>query len=487
MFRIPWVRAGVNGLSSVKGASGWVPQIGNRDKPVYLAIADAIADDVRTGRLVPGQRLPPQRLLAERMGIDFTTVSRAYVEARHRGLVDARVGQGTFVRAPAVAERAGGARSAAAAAAPRVIDMTMNQPPLPESADLLGRLRDGMAAVVRQLDLSELLHYPGAGSAPEDRAAGAAWLAARLPAVPAERMMVAPGTQGALLALLTALTRPGDTVCAEALTYPGFKAIAGQLGLRIVGVPMDGEGIDPDALRRAFARHRPKALYCIPTLHNPTTATLPLERRLAVVAAAREHGVPIIEDDVYGPLPAAPLPPLAALAPEAVHHIAGLAKCLSPMLRIAYVVSPDARQSLRVAAAQRGTTLMPSPLTAAVARRWIGDGTAAAVLDAVRAEAAARRALAEAILPADAIVTKPEAFHLWLCLPRTWSRGEFIAYLRTRGIAAVGSDAFATMPDTPDALRICLGAAADRAETRQVLDIIADALDQLPSAAGVII
>ena len=130
---------------------------------------------------------------------------------------------------------------------------------------------------------------------------------------------------------------------------------------------------------------------------------------------------------------------------------------------------------------------MDAESTANLLSRWIADGTAGAILDAIRAEAMARRALAESILPADNIVTKPEAFHLWLRLPETWSRGEFTAHLRTRGIAAVASDAFATTPETPDALRVCLGAAAGREETRQVLEIIADALDQLPSSAGVII
>ncbi|HYD65405.1 PLP-dependent aminotransferase family protein [Azospirillum sp.] len=477
-------------MSSANDArqGSWCPRIANRDKPVYLAIADAIAADVGAGTLLPGQRLPPQRQLAERLGIDFTTVSRAYLEARRRGLVDARVGQGTFVRAPASAAPAPAERSAPTApAVPRVVDMTMNQPPLPDAPALLERLRAGIAAAAADLGMADVLHYPGAGDGMEDRAAGAAWLAPRLPGVAAGRLLVTPGTQGALLALLTALARPGDTVCVEALTYPGFKAVAAQLGLRIAGVPMDADGIDPDALRAALARHRPKALYLIPTLHNPTTATMPPERRRAVVAAAREHGVPIIEDDIYGPLPADPPPPLAALAPDIVFHVAGLAKCVSPMLRIAYLVAPDARQALRVAAAQRATTLMASPLTAAVARRWIADGTAAAVLGAVRAEAAARRALAEAILPADAVVTKPEAFHLWLRLREPWSRGEFAAHLRTRGIATVASDAFATTPEAPDALRICLGAMAGRDETRRVLETIADTLDQLPAAGGVII
>ncbi len=476
----------------------WVPEIEGRDRPVYLAIADAIAEDIRAGRLVPGQRLPPQRLLAERMGIDFTTVSRAYGEARHRGLIDARVGQGTFVRALALtsaqAPRAP-ERSVSTGTIPTgpagFVDMTMNQPPLPDAPGLLDRLHRGMAAVLSGTGLPAILRYPEAGDpngAPNaDRAAGAHWLRRRLPDLPAERLLVCPGTQGALLALLTALARPGDTVCAEALTYPGFKAVAAQLGLRVVGVPMDADGIDPDALRAVLAQHRPKALYCMPTFHNPTTATMPLERRNAVVAAAREHGVPIIEDDIYGPLPTDPPRPLAALAPDITFHVSGLAKCVSPMLRIAYVVAPNARQALKLAAAQRATSLMASPLTSAIAHRWIADGTADAVLDAVRAEAVARRQLADSILPPRSFQSKREAFHLWLRLPDSWTRGEFATHLRTRGIAAVVSDTFATTSEIPEALRICLGAPIDRAETRRVLTILAEALDQLPVSAGVII
>lgn len=466
----------------------WVPRIEDRTKPVYLAIADAIADDIRTGRLTPGQRLPPQRLLAEQLGIDFTTVSRAYGEARDRGLVDARVGQGTYVRATAgAAAPLPAAPERPVPSAPGLVDMTMNQPPLPDSPALLGRLREGMAEVVAGLARTDLLHYPEAGGQREERAAGAQWLRDRLPDLPVERLLVTPGTQGALLALLTALARPGDTICAEALTYPGFRAIAAQLGLRVVGVPMDPDGIDPDALRAALAQHRPKALYCIPTFHNPTTATMPPDRRAAVVAAAREHGVPIIEDDIYGTLPEQPAPPLAALAPEITYLVAGLAKCVSPMLRIAYVVTPDARQALRVSTAQRGTTLMASPLTAGIARRWIADGTAAAVRDAIRAEAMERRALAESILPPGSAETKREAFHLWLALPESWTRGEFAAHLRGQGIAAVTADTFATTADVPEALRICLGAPPDREATRRMLHTLAEVLDQLPAAAGVII
>ena len=472
----------------------WVPSLEDRSRPVYLAIADAIAADVGAGRLRPGDRLPPQRILADRLGIDFTTVSRAYGEARHRGLVDARVGQGTFIR-KTDAQSTGQAPSpaavepqAAAGALPLAVSMAMNQPPQPEdSAALTARMSRGIAAATAGLGLPDLLRYPDGADSPDDREAAVHWLRHRLPGLAPERVLVAPGTQAALLALLSALARPGDTVCAEALTYPGFRAAAAQLGLRVVGVPMDADGIDPDALRAVLAEHRPKALYCIPTFHNPTTATMPEERRRAVAAAAREHGVPIIEDDIYGPLPERTPPPLAAFAPELTYHVAGLAKCVSPALRIAYVAAPDARQARRVAAAQRATTLIASPLSAAVARLWIADGTAEAARDAIRAEAMARRALAEALLPADRIVTRREAFHFWLSLPDGWTGGEFTAHLRSRGISAVAADAFATTPEVPAALRFCLGAPLDRAETRRALETLADALALPPAAAGVII
>ncbi len=485
------------------GSGTWIPRLDGRDKPAYIAIADAIAEDLRDGRLIPGQRLPPQRALAALIGLDFTTVSRAYGEARRRGLVDARVGQGTFLRVPAASPAP--ALSPALPTAPLhtarrdpagvpFIDMTMNQPPVPDRPDLLDQLRREAAEAVAAMDPHALLRYPesvGADGGNADKAAGVLWLRDRLPGVTPDRLTVCPGTQGALLALLTLLARPGDTVCAEALTYPGFKAVARQLGLSVVGAAMDRHGLDPQALRTVFERHRPKLLYCMPTLHNPTTATMPLERREAVIALAREFGVVIVEDDIYGPLvesAAGPgLPPLAHLAPDLVFHIAGLAKCLSPALRLAYVAAPDARQAMRVTGALRATTLMAAPVTCAIANRWIGGGGAAALLSALRAEAMERQALAAALLPPEVFAGGAEGYHIWLRLPPGWTRGEFATHLRTRGIAAVVSDTFALGDAVPDALRLCLGAASDRAETRWVLSVVADALEQSPALAGVII
>lgn len=440
----------------------WLPVIADDAGPVYLAIAAAIAADIAAGRLKPGDRLPPQRLLAGRLGLDHTTVTRAYGEARRRKLVEARVGHGTFVRADAL--------PAPRRPAALLVDMTMNQPPPPDDPALLARLD----LVPNPL---AWMRYPGPADLEADRAAGLSWLAGRLPGLDASRLLVCPGVQGALAVLLTTLTRPGDLICAEDLTYPGIIAAAGQFGLRLKGVPLDRDGIDPDAFADLCASQPPRLLYCMPTLHNPTTAVMPAARREALVAVARRYGVAIVEDDIYGPLLADGPPPLAALAPDLVYHVAGLSKCLSPALRLAYLALPEARQAARLTQALRATALMPAPLTARLATGWIGDGTAALMVAALRREAVARQAMAAARLPAGAYVAaRPEAFHLWLDVGPDWTRAGFAAHLRGQGIVLAPADAFAIGGSVPEAVRVCLGAAADRQELAVVLDRLAAAL-----------
>ncbi|EGO94547.1 aminotransferase class I/II-fold pyridoxal phosphate-dependent enzyme, partial [Acidiphilium sp. PM] len=178
------------------------------------------------------------------------------------------------------------------------------------------------------------------GGAMADRAAGAHWLRDRMGPLPPERVLLCPGAQGALLAIAGLLAAPGDAVCVEDLTYPGFRALAAHRGLRLVPVAMDADGLLPDAFEAACRAHRPKLLYCTPTLHNPTTATMPPDRRAAIAAIATAQGIAIVEDDAYGMLPRSAPPPLATFAPSISYYIAGVAKSLSPALRLAYVVPP---------------------------------------------------------------------------------------------------------------------------------------------------
>lgn len=447
--------------------SVWIPDVAGRDGPIYLSVVEAMAEAIAAGDLRPGERLPTHRALAQALGVDLTTVTRAYAEARRRGLLDATVGRGTFVRPAAAPARP-------AEAGP--VDLAMNLPPLP--ADLPERLQQSLARLIGQADPASLLSYrSGAGTA-EERAAGAAWLRPSLGEVDPARLVVSPGAQPALLAALGLLAEPGELILADGLTYPGLRSAAAQRGLRLLGLPADAQGLDPEALAAACREHRPKALYCIPTMQNPTAVTMPAERRQAIAAVLRRHGLPVIEDDAYGLLPARPIPALASFAPELAIHIATLSKVLSPALRLAYVTAPDAAATGRLAAALRANVLMASPLLTGLVTAWHGDGTSGAVLAGIRSEAAARQALARDILPASLIQAHPEGLHLWLRLPAPWDRRDFIAHLRReRGLAAVPSDAFAVGPaPAPDAVRLALGAAPTRAALEHALRAVAGAL-----------
>ncbi len=451
--------------------SDWMPVVDRKAGPLYRAIVDAMAGDIAAGRLGEGDRLPPQRVLAERLAIDFTTVTRAYAEAQRQGLVEARVGRGTFVRRRAKAPPSGR------------IDLAMNLPPRPSDPRLARRLAESMAALGEERGLDLLMRYQAPGGTTEDRAAGAAFLAARVPQAEPGRVLVAPGAQGALTAVTLALCRAGDVVLADPLTYPGFRSLAALLGLTLLGVPGDEEGLLPDALETLVLKHRPKALYLNPTLNNPTTITLSADRRRTVVAIARRHGLALIEDDAYGALPLQPPVSLAALAPERTYHVAGLAKCLSPALRIAYLVAPDEEAADRLKAILRATATMASPLSAALATLWLADGTGAAMLAAIRAETRMREAIALTLLPAGSLLSDPECFHGFLTLPEGWTRDAVLARLDGIALGLVPSEAFALGP-APEAIRIGYGTAPDRNSFETSIKRIAALLSVPPSASG---
>ena len=456
----------------------WTPDIGRSEKPRYLAIADAIAADIGSGRLAATARLPTQRGLAQTLGVDFTTVARGYVEAQKRGLIESRVGRGTFVCRPA--------RPPAPTPAPGrpiPVDLSMNLPPEPhDHPALVERMQAGLAEIGR--DIVGLLRYQGFGGSPAAKDAASAWLSRRALVPSQERLFVAPGAHPALLGILGTLARPGDTILAEAITYPGIRSIAAQLGLRLVGLPMDADGIDPEALAAACSQSAPKALYLNPTLQNPTTLTVPPARRAAIATLARRFGLPIVEDDAYGFIPVHGPAPFAALVPELTWHVAGLAKCIGAGLRMAYVVTPDSRSGWPFAAALRASSVMASPLTVALATRWIEDGTADMLLRFIRTETAARQTLAREIMPPGSYAADAMSFNLWMRLPPPWTRSAFVGHMRDRGIGVVASDAFTVAGEAPEAVRVCLGGPTPIAGLRQGLEFMAHALSESPAMAS---
>lgn len=448
--------------------TAWSPDLLADGPPRYLQIADQIEAGIRSGTLKPGDKLPPQRRLAARLGIDFTTVSRAYAEAASRRLTDSHVGRGTFVRKSVRATET---------ADPRRMgdeDLSMNMPPEVTDPELLAFMREGLDVV--SANLVSLLRYQATLGGDQDRMAASSWLSKRGMVANLDRIAVTPGAHATMTAILSIIAQAGDTVLCERITYPGLRAIAARLNLRLVGLEMDGDGVTPDALEEAIARHGPKALYLNPTLHNPTTLTIPDHRRIQLAEIITRHRLPLIEDDAYGFIPQSAPPPFAVLAPAQTWHIGGLAKCIGAGLRLAYVVAPDARAAFALAQALRAISVMPSPLTTALMTRWIEDGTADRIRYFVRAEIAARQQIAASVLNGLSFRTERNAFNIWLKLPEGAGRAELMGRMAGRHIGIMPSDAFTVGGDPDEHLRICLGGAIGRDELRTGLSFLHNTL-----------
>jgi DNA-binding transcriptional MocR family regulator len=435
---------------------------------MFRRIVDALAADIASGRLNRGERLPTHRALASALDLDLTTVTRAYGEARRRGLLEARVGQGTFVSETT-------ARAPADLPAPVNIDLSMNLPPQPVEANLDLRIAQGLAAIRAEAGFSAYLGYSRPGGSAREREAAAQWLAPRVAQAAAERIVIFPGSQAIIFNALLALTSPDDVVVTEVLTFPGIKAAAARLNVRLVGVAMDGEGARPDALDEAIRKHKPKAVYLVPTQQNPTAATMGAGRRKAVADIIRKRGTVLIEDDVYGPLEPQ-VSPIAKLIPERTYYAASIAKCIAPALRVAFLLVPDAAAEQKMRGNLQASLQMPPALMVALVTHWLRTGVAAEIIRAIRNEAAARQQLAARFLKGITYAARPASHHLWMPVPSHFAGTDLLSHLMRHGLAVVGEDAFAAGEGAPRGLRISLGAARNRAELSQALQVLSNAV-----------
>jgi DNA-binding transcriptional MocR family regulator len=460
----------------------WAPRLSDREGALYVSIAEALADDVAAGTLKPGTQLPTHRELAERLGVTVGTVSRAYAEAARRGLISGEVGRGTFIRARPIPTD-----PRASASAEGLINLSQNHPPHLESEPHRLALERTLATLARQEDLASILDYPADGGNAVDREAGALWIGRSGVAARPEDVLVCSGSQHGIMTVLATLLKPGDLLLADELTYPGLKAVAGLLHLRVQGIALDEDGMRPEAFDEACRGGSARAVYLVPTIHNPTAAVMPESRRREIARIAREHGVSIVEDDIHALLPERRPVPLAAFAPELCYYLTSTSKTLAPGLRIAYVLAPTGMFG-RLAASLRATTWAAPPLMAALVSAWIRDGTADILVTERRREAEARQARARALLGDARYDAHPSGYYLWLRLPEPWRSDSFTAEMRARGVSVTPAEAFVVGRGTvPHAVRLCLGAAPGRAELDRGLTAVADALSAAREAGAAIV
>jgi DNA-binding transcriptional MocR family regulator len=406
----------------------------------YKRLADAVEKAIAEGVIEPGSKLPPHRLLADSLGVTIGTISRAYGELERVGLVVARVGDGTYVRQRGM-ERArdGGFRNVSEA--PQVFfDMSRNQPIPGQEALLLSQSLQTLA-----LDPQALRHlngYTADAGLPRHRAAGAHWLRHQEFEPNAEQIVCVNGGQHGLLCALMALLKAGDTVVTEHLTYPGLISVARMLGIKLIGVAMDDEGLMPDALEDVCRSHRVSALYCTPTIQNPTAAVMSVPRREAIAEVCRQHNLLIFEDEAHAVLAQQRPLPLSHFAPERSVLIGSLSKAVSAGLRVGYLHAPLPLIG-RLSAAVRGTCWMASPLTLEVATQWIENGVAEQLSGQQIVEISRRKSLVAGLLDGLVYKTHSRSPHFWIEVPEPWRASQIAAELKEKNYLVATAEAFA--------------------------------------------
>ncbi|MBB4428333.1 DNA-binding transcriptional MocR family regulator [Bradyrhizobium sp. CIR48] len=331
-------------------------------------------------------------------------------------------------------------------------------------------------------NIADAIRFPRFMGTASDRDVGAMWLSQRLGKKPsAERVLLTNGSQSALAMLMARFVKPGGILLTEELTYPAIKPLSSLFGIELRAVSMDLWGLDPASLEDACVElgGNARALYCMPTLHNPTSATMSVARRADIASVARRHNLWLFEDDIYGILPEEALPPLSLYAPERSWYILGLSKCLAAQLRVAYVVGPNSDLSERLFwPGVRTTNWMVAPLAAEVASNWLASGIGSEILRSVRAETLKRRALAASILPRMQLSPREFNYHLWIDLPDKWQLDAFVKAVLDAGVIVGSGESFAVNNQQGDRnFRIGLGVPSDEEELVRGLTAIASVID----------
>ena len=459
----------------------WIPDLEGRDGPKYLQIVDAIAEDIASGRLTEGTRLPPHRILAYKLDISANTTSRAYKEAVKRALLQGEVGRGTFVRstdADPTAGETGNLRREVNGP----IDLSRNLP-LPGFAE--PHIRLILAQIAQDKCVPSLLDYQTNKDLSHHVASGRVWL--NDCNVDAESYEIVPtmGGQHGLLCTLMGLLRPGDLLLTETLTYTPIHAMAERLGLHTATVAMDSDGVIPEAFAELCGRARPKAFYLTPTLQAPTTVTLSCLRRKTIAEIAERHNVIIIEDDVFAPLKTNRPTPIVCLAPDHTVYVTSLSKSVAPGLRVGFLCT-SAKLSPALRHAVNLSVWMTPPLTMEVATRLISDGVAAQLTTQQRVAAEHRQSLARSILTDVDFIADPQGFHLWIPLPSDWRADIFRAQCASHGVLVNEGRSFAPLvADAPESIRVCLSHEADEARIKRGLRTLANLIRLPPTLSAI--
>ena len=445
----------------------WHPVLPKGNAPLYRLLAQQLEQDIASGNLLPGTKLPPQRELADFLDINLSTVARAFKLCMGKGLLHGEVGSGTFVAygmETNVLTTPGPATIELGSLAPETI-------PAQEAGEVLGELLAGPG-------VGALFQYPH-DPAVRHQEAGALFLAKLGLAVPPAQVQFAGGGQNALAAILAGLFAPGDKIGTSPLVYPGLKSAAKLLGIQLVPLREQQGELCEEGLRYAIDNEGIRAIYVMPDLHNPTNHTMSPACRAMVARTAQQTGLLVLEDGINSLLLGQRPAPIAAPAPQQTVSLVSLSKVLLPGLRLAYLSAPP-HLAGKLQNALYNLNLTQSGLLLELASQLVFSGKADTLIATRRKRAAARNRLADEVLAGYPLLGPPTCLSRWLLLPGTCTGYQFEQRALARGVAVYGAERFAVGKNPPPAaVRLAITAPETSAQLAGALHTLRGLLDQL--------
>lgn len=444
----------------------------SEDQAIYFRIAAVLSSKISEGYFEAGEWLPSHRSLARSFDVNLTTITKSLNYLKDRGVIAAQAGKGTVVRGRALDH------TPPSYDVPDVtpeIDLSVHTQTLDAVKSIL---QDGASEFFASATSEIYSYYPAAGDT-HSLDTARKWTRLLGFEETESSLAVTAGAQHALLIALSACMQRGDVILAPTVVYQGLKSSAKMLGLGILPVQIDEDGIIPDELEKSLRNPRVKALFVMPNFDNPTTITMSKERRAAIARIAKAHSLILIEDDVYRPLATDDLTSLRRLYPEGTFYFYSLSKVITPGCRFGILAYPPAFANA-VATASRGSVWMPERYSLAIARWLIQSGAGREILKITRKTNVTRHEIARQILGPQLLQTREEGNIIWLPMATEAQAKQMKDRLAARGVGVSASDVFKIGENgQPDGIRIYKSSAKNEDEWRIALRTIASQFHQM--------
>lgn len=348
-----------------------------------------------------------------------------------------------------------------------MIDLQLNYPIIEEQEQRVATL----VAEIIQAELRRVTQLPPYAGLDEHRELAANWLAGNGDAIDKERVLLCAGGHHAIAVLLLGLGLRGQRIAVDPLTYSNFKVQASIFDIELLPCAGDEHGMLPSALSEACFRQKLKAVYLMPSLHNPLGTVMPETRRHEICEVARRHDLVILDDDAYGFLEADAPPSFAVLAKERASSVYSFTKAVCPLTKVSFLTVPR-ELSERLSDVIRITSSGASALFAEVVCRLIQGGELSSFIAAKREDAARLQTLAGSALNGCKIRAHPTSYHVWVELEEK-PAARLAAELKSQGILVSSSDAYrATETVKVNGVRLALGNVRNPAILGRTLEIV---------------